>query len=85
MRQHSCFSSPCPFPETLPPLLYPDGDWVRQVDSSGHISFRNHPIRIGKAFADLPVGVRPHALTDGLLQVYFATTCVRTFDLRDLP
>jgi transposase InsO family protein len=69
------------FPTALPPIDYPIGDFVRKVDDSGKISFRNHILRVGKAFRHFPVGVRPSD-TDGLFQVYFCSCKVAQFDLR---
>ena len=60
-----------PFPETLPPLLYPSDAFVRKVNVTGRISFRNRPVRIGKAFQGYPVGLSPDPLTDGLFHVFF--------------
>lgn len=71
-----------PFPETLPPLVYPAEAFVRQVDVSGRISFRNRPVRIGKAFQGYPVGLTPDPLTDGLFHVFFGRFEIRTLDLR---
>jgi len=71
-----------PFPEVLPALVYPPGDHVRKVDASGKISFRKWPVRVGKAFCGLLVGVRPDDLTDGVFHVYFCHTRVHTFDVR---
>lgn len=74
--------SPRPFPEVLPPIVYPCGDTVRKVDSSGKISFRNCPWRIGRAFQGYPVGLRPDALEDGVFHVFFCDTEIKTIDLR---
>ena len=51
--------SPRAFCEDLPPIEHGPGDIVRKVDSEGVISFRNQPIRIGKAFRKQPVALRP--------------------------
>ena len=72
--------SPRPFPETLPPVDYPLGDFVRLVDDSGKISFHNHSWRVGKAFRHFPVGVHPTP-TDGLFEVYFCRSKVAILDL----
>lgn len=60
-----------PYPERLPPIEYGPDDEVRKVSIEGDISFRGHPIKIGKAFRGLPVALR---LTpcDGQLGVYFS-------------
>jgi transposase InsO family protein len=74
-------SSPRPFPETLPPLVYPADLEIRKVDSSGKLSFRGHPYRIGRAFAGLPVGLRSDDLVDGRVLVFLGEHLVRFLDL----
>jgi transposase InsO family protein len=74
-------SSPRPFPETLPPLVYPADLCVRKVDSSGKLSFRGQPYRVGRAFAGLPVGLRFDDLTDGRVLVFLGEHVVRLLDL----
>lgn len=71
-----------PFPETLPPLVYPQDMAVRRVDPSGRISFRNRPFRIGKAFQGYPVGLAPDPLAEDSFQVFFGVFQIRTLDLR---
>jgi transposase InsO family protein len=74
--------SPRPFPERLPPVEYPAGSLVRQVDSSGKIAFRGQPWRIGRPFAGYPVALRLDDRTDGLVHVFFCQICVTTLDMR---
>lgn len=50
------------FPATLPPITYPRGMAVRQVQQGGQLSFRGRTLRVPKAFAGYPVGVQPTAL-----------------------
>ena len=38
--------SPEPFPEELPPLVYPAQDPVRKVDAFGKVSFRGEPVAL---------------------------------------
>lgn len=73
--------SPRPFPETLPPIEYAPGDFVRKVDGDGFISFRHRPIRIGKPFRRLPVALRPTPLED-VFTVHFCTQEIGVIDLR---
>lgn len=78
----SCYlPSARPFPEELPPVLYPEGDIVRRVDQSGKISFRNHAYRVGRAFRHQPVALRPTA-EDGVFDVFFCYERVATLDER---
>ncbi len=58
------------FPETLTPILYDTGDVVRKVDVCGRISFRNRKFRVGKAFHQQPVALKPTD-KDGNFQVFF--------------
>jgi transposase InsO family protein len=74
-------SSPRPFPEELPPLLYEPGDHTRKVDAAGRISFANRPLYLGKAFRGQLVGVRPTDI-DGVFSVYFCSQCIKELDLR---
>lgn len=70
------------FPETLPPILYDTGDIVRKVDVCGRISFRNRKFRVGKAFHQQPVALRPTD-TDGIFQVFFCHKPVAQISFHD--
>ncbi len=39
-----------PFPEKIEPFDYGPGAIVRRVDQDGWLSFRNRPIKLGRAF-----------------------------------
>ena len=57
--------------EHPPPIAYGPGDIVRKVDSGGLITFRNRPVRVGKAFRGQPVALRPTPdITDPLFHRY---------------
>jgi hypothetical protein len=75
--------SPRAFCENLPPIEYAPGDIVRKVDSEGAISFRNRPIRVGKAFRKQPVALRPSS-DDGVFDVHYCTHRIGQLDLRTL-
>jgi|SRR5215204_5075618 len=62
--------SPRPWPQKLPPILYPDDAVVRTTRSLGVLTWRNRSYGIGRAFAGLPLAIRPTA-TDGLHSVQF--------------
>ena len=64
--------SPRSFPEALPPIEYGPGDTVRRVADCGQITLKNRRYRVGKAFRNYPVALRP-TLGDGVLDVYFCT------------
>lgn len=59
-------------PAKLPDLEYP-AMVVRVVREKGVITFRNQTWLIGRAFASLPVGLRPSAQADGQWEVFFAS------------
>jgi transposase InsO family protein len=86
LEMHSPISryqpSPRPFPEVLPPILYDTGDIVRKVDEGGKISFRHRRFRVGKAFRNNPVALRP-ALDDGTYDVYYCHQKVARISLRE--
>lgn len=75
--------SPRVFCEALPPIEYGPGDIVRKVDGEGAISFRNRPIRIGKAFRRQPVALRPSG-DDGVFDIHYCVHRIGRLDLRTL-
>jgi transposase InsO family protein len=70
------------FPETLPTILYDTGDIVRKVDVCGRISFRSEKFRVGKAFHQQSVALRPTD-TDGVFQVFFSHKPVAQISFHD--
>jgi transposase InsO family protein len=76
-------SSRC-FPETLPPVVYPNGDTVRKVDEHGKISYEGRFFHVGKALHRQPVALRASEL-DGVFDVFFCQHRVDRVDLRDYP
>jgi transposase InsO family protein len=73
--------SPRPFPDVLPPITYDPQDLIRKVDQNGKIFFHNRAFRVGKAFRNQPVAVRP-GLEDGLFDVFFCKQKVAKINLR---
>ena len=64
-------SSPRSLPAELPALEYPIGDTVKRVRTEGRIHFKKRLWHVGRAFAGLPIGLRPSAQADGQWQVFF--------------
>lgn len=73
--------APTPFPETLPPIIYPSGEQVRKVRGQGAISYHGRSYYVGTGLIGQPVAVRP-TTTDGVLAVYFCHQQIKQLDLR---
>lgn len=71
-----------PFPETLPPIEYADGDVVRKVQDRGEISYRHQTWRVPRALRGYPIALRP-TQTDGLMDVFFCHQKVAQINLHD--
>lgn len=74
--------SPRRFPEKLEPFDYGPGAIVRRVDQDGWLSFRGHPLKLGRAFVHRQVALRP-AAQGGCFDVLFCGCPIATFDLRE--
>jgi transposase InsO family protein len=73
--------SPRAFPEHLPQIEYGPDDVARKVDANGKLSFKGRYFRIGKAFRDQLVALRPSD-EDGTFGVRFCAQQIGTIDLR---
>jgi transposase InsO family protein len=73
-----------PMPSSLPALEYPQMD-VRLVRAKGAITFRNQTWAIGKAFASLPIGLRPSPQADGQWEAYFGFFVLGLLDFSSPP
>ena len=69
------------FPEKIEPFDYGPGAIVRRVDEGGWPSFRNRPIKLGRAFAYRRVALRPTD-QEGCFDVMFCAHQVGALDLR---
>ena len=58
------------YPEQLPTIEYGPDDVVRKVATNGHLSFRGHEIKLGKAFHRERIALRP-TTQDGVWDVYY--------------
>jgi transposase InsO family protein len=76
--------SPRPFLEVLPAVAYTDGTIVRRVQKQGWISFQGWDIKLPKALCGYPVAIEPRLAEDGVFDVRFCKTRIRSFDL-NLP
>jgi len=68
------------FPETLPAIEYGSDDQVRKVQRNGELYFRGRSVQVGKAFAGLPVALRPTAV-DGRFAVFCCHQSIALIDL----
>lgn len=74
-----------PFPQQLPPLIFPSGAAIRKVDAHGYISYRTYRCRVGKAFCGQAIAVLPDPQADGVIHIFFNDILVTTIDLHPLP
>jgi acyl-CoA synthetase (AMP-forming)/AMP-acid ligase II len=65
----------------LPAIEYPASDRVLRVRSTGIVTFGGQTWQIGRAFAGLPVGLRPSAQADGKWEVFFCHHPLGQLDL----
>jgi transposase InsO family protein len=72
------------YPETLPVIEYAPDVQVRRASLKGVIKFDSRSIRIGRAFSNEPVGVRPTPTAD-LYEVFYAHQTLGRFDLSQTP
>ena len=66
-------------PSALPDLEYPDME-VRVVHANGVITFHNQTWLIGRAFASLPLGLRPSPLAERQWDVFFSFFKIGSLD-----
>jgi transposase InsO family protein len=74
--------SPRLFPAALPAIQYGPDDLVKKVKSKGEITLANQTYYIGRAFAGLPVALRP-TTQDGLLEVRFCQQKLGQINLKE--
>jgi transposase InsO family protein len=60
---------------------YAPGDVPRRVQQGGRFSFKNCTLKVPKAFAGKTIAIRP-TQEDGLFDVYFRATRIKSIDLR---
>jgi hypothetical protein len=73
--------SPIAFPESLPPIEYPQDLEVRRVQAEGWLSYRGHLFRVSKGLRGFPVALRQSKLGDSLREVLFCHQPVALIDL----
>lgn len=70
------------FPEQITPFDYGPGAIVRRGDQGGWLSFRNRPVKLGRAFAYRRIALCPTD-QDGCFDVMFCAYKVGALDLRE--
>lgn len=68
-------------PELLPSIDYGRGMHIVRVRTQGAITFAGQTWYVGRAFAGLPVGLRPSPQADGQFEVWFAEQRIGRIDL----
>jgi len=74
-------SSSRPYPRSLEPIEYLDGDLVRKVDESGWVSFKGRPIKVSRALTGYNVALRADPLDEEFWQIYFCHARIATVKL----
>jgi transposase InsO family protein len=74
--------SPREFPEPLPAIEYGPNDTVYRVPPNGWLRIAGRRIKVSNALTGLPIGVRPSATEDGVLEFYFCHQRFMRWDLR---
>ncbi len=74
--------SPRTFTDLLPSSEHGPDEIVRKVQAKGEFSFRNQLFKIGKAFAGLPIALRP-TLTDGSYDVFLSWKRIAQINLNN--
>jgi transposase InsO family protein len=74
--------SPRSLPASLPAFDYASETTVRVVQTKGKITFGSQTWYVGRAFAGLPIGLRPSPQADGQWEVWFAHHHLGHLDLR---
>ena len=59
------------YPQTLPPIEYPDGDTVALVKWNGEVHFKGNKLRVSSALLKLPIAFRADTEDDGCYDVFF--------------
>lgn len=70
-----------PFPSSLPSVQYEKQDVVRRTDGSGVFFFEGRKFRVGKAFKQKSIALKPTDV-DGKFDVYFCKQRIAQIDLR---
>src|SRR5712672_1914753 len=71
------------YPEKIEPFDYGPEAIVRRVDEDGWMSFRNRPLKLGRAFAHHRIALRP-ADQEGCFDVMFCAHKVGALDLHQV-
>jgi hypothetical protein len=56
---------------------------IRTPREGGFFTFKNQTWHVGRAFRELPIGLRPSAQSDGQWEVYFCHHKIGLIDLND--
>lgn len=76
--------SPRPFTGQLPPIEYEPGDTLRKTDFVGKFQYQGQKFRIGKAFHDTLVALRPTS-REGVWDVFFCKQRIAQIHLATQP
>jgi len=74
--------SPRPYPERLPPLVYPGHFLVKRVTNAGTIRLKHHLLFLAHPLKQHPVGLEE--TDDGIWSIYLGTVLLAKVDERDM-
>jgi transposase InsO family protein len=74
--------SPRPYTPNPAAFEYAPGDLHRRVQQGGRFSFKSRELKVPKAFAGKIIAIRP-TMDDGIFDVFFRTTRIKSIDLRE--
>lgn len=74
-------SSPRPFPNTLPPIEYPEHFVVKKITTGGTFRFRRKLLYLANAMVDQHIGLEE--TDDGVWNIFFNTVLLATLDEKD--
>lgn len=71
------------YPERLPPIEYGSGEQVVRVGWNGELRFGSRTFKVSSALQNLPIAIRPRALTGNCYDLYFMHHRFTTINLAE--
>jgi hypothetical protein len=71
------------YPERLPPIEYSSGEKVVRAGWNGELRFGSRTFKVSSALQNLPIAIRPRALTENCYDLYFMHHRFTTINLTE--